>query len=189
MGRLAVRTGPKRPDKPKKVPVDPMTGERGQSNNRATWSDFDTAVRAVERYRLDGIGLMFADGVFGIDIDHCIDPGTGELSPQAAEIVDTVQSYTELSPSGTGLHILCLGRLPEGRRRRGNVEMYQAGRFFTVTGREYVKSWPLSDCTGRVQAMHAKYLGADPSTAWASPRVDNACTPDARGEGCRPGDR
>lgn len=64
--------------------------------------------------------------------------------------------------------------------------MYQAGRFFTVTGREYVKSWPLSDCTGRVQAMHAKYLGADPSTAWASPRVDNACTPDAGGKAAAP---
>lgn len=164
---------PKRPDKPKKVPVDPMTGERGQSNNRGTWADFDMAVRAVERYRLDGIGLMFGDGIFGIDIDHCIDPGTGELSPEAAEIVGTVQSYTEFSPSGTGLHILCAGSLPEGRRRRGNVEMYQAGRFFTVTGRQFGQSWPLSDCTERVRTMHAKYVADPPKQAPAPhPAVD-----------------
>ena len=151
---------PDKPERKKKLPIDPRTGGPARSNDPATWTSYDDALDGRERFRADGIGIMFANGIFGIDLDHCIDR-EGQLLPFAREIVETVQSYTELSPSGTGLHILCAGRLPEGRRRKGSVEMYSEGRFFTVTGCQIGEEYPFSDCTQRVRAMHRKYLGED----------------------------
>lgn len=130
-------------DHKRKVPINAMDGQPAKSNDPTTWCDFDTACLGKERFGLDGIGFMFSgDGIFGIDIDHCYDPETQELDPAAAEIIETVQSYTELSPSGTGIHILCKGVLPEGRKRRGAVEMYSTLRYFTVTGNQFGLEYP-----------------------------------------------
>lgn len=155
-------------DHKRKVPINAMDGQPAKSNDPMTWCDFDTACRGKERFGLDGIGFMFSgDGIFGIDIDHCYDPETQELDPAAAEIIETVQSYTELSPSGTGIHILCKGALPEGRKRRGAVEMYSTLRYFTVTGNQFGLEYPFSDCTERVAVMHRKYLGEEENAAGA----------------------
>ena len=153
-------------DHKRKVPINAMDGQPAKSNDPTTWCDFDTACLGKERFGLDGIGFMFSgDGIFGIDIDHCYDPETQELDPAAAEIIETVQSYTELSPSGTGIHILCKGVLPEGRKRRGAVEMYSTLRYFTVTGNQFGLEYPFSDCTERVAVMHRKYLGEEETAA------------------------
>lgn len=155
-------------DHKRKVPINAMDGQPAKSNDPTTWCDFDTACRGKERFGLDGIGFMFSgDGIFGIDIDHCYDSETQELDPAAAEIIETVQSYTELSPSGTGIHILCKGALPEGRKRRGAVEMYSTLRYFTVTGNQFGLEYPFSDCTERVAVMHRKYLGEEENAAGA----------------------
>lgn len=155
-------------DHKRKVPINAMDGQPAKSNDPTTWCDFDTACLGKERFGLDGIGFMFSgDGIFGIDIDHCYDPETQELDPAAAEIIETVQSYTELSPSGTGIHILCKGALPEGRKRRGAVEMYSTLRYFTVTGNQFGLEYPFSDCTERVAVMHRKYLGEEETAAGA----------------------
>lgn len=155
-------------DHKRKVPINAMDGQPAKSNDPVTWCDFDTACLGKERFGLDGIGFMFSgDGIFGIDIDHCYNPETQELDPAAAEIIETVQSYTELSPSGTGIHILCKGALPEGRKRRGAVEMYSTLRYFTVTGNQFGLEYPFSDCTERVAVMHRKYLGEEETAAGA----------------------
>lgn len=155
-------------DHKRKVPINAMDGQPAKSNDPTTWCDFDTACLGKERFGLDGIGFMFSgDGIFGIDIDHCYDPETHELDPAAAEIIETVQSYTELSPSGTGIHILCKGVLPEGRKRRGAIEMYSTLRYFTVTGDQFGLEYPFSDCTERVAVMHRKYLGEEENAAGA----------------------
>ena len=155
-------------DHKRKVPINAMDGQPAKSNDPTTWCDFDTACLGKERFGLDGIGFMFSgDGIFGIDIDHCYDPETQELDPAAAEIIETVQSYTELSPSGTGIHILCKGVLPEGRKRRGAVEMYSTLRYFTVTGNQFGLEYPFSDCTERVAVMYRKYLGEEETAAGA----------------------
>lgn len=155
-------------DHKRKVPINAMDGQPAKSNDPTTWCDFDTACLGKERFGLDGIGFMFSgDGIFGIDIDHCYDPETQELDPAAAEIIETVQSYTELSPSGTGIHILCKGVLPEGRKRRGAVEMYSTLRYFTVTGNQFGLEYPFSDCTERAAVMHRKYLGEEETAAGA----------------------
>lgn len=137
-----------------KMPKNPYTGQNAQSNNPDTWSDFETAVKAVEKYHFDGIGFQFANGYFGVDLDHCLDD-----VDFVDEFVETLQSYTEFSKSGNGIHIICKGKLPEGRRRRGNVEMYCTGRYFIMTGNVYNEKYKtIKDCTESIKVLHSKYL-------------------------------
>lgn len=150
-----------RPDKPKKMPINPLTGGRAQSNNPETWTDFTAALTAAEQH--EGIGFMFAGGYFGVDIDGAenaiIDYRNGDAGNIVAEFVYTLQSYAEYSVSGKGIHILCRGTLPPHGRRRKNVEMYETGRFFTVTGNIAGPYTELADCTERIKPLHEKYIG------------------------------
>lgn len=137
-----------------KLPKNPHTGNNAMSNNPKTWGSFEQAVEAVSKYHFDGIGFMFASGYFGIDLDDCI-----ENEDFIDEFVETLQSYTEYSRSGRGIHIICKGQLPPGNRRKGNVEMYQTGRYFIMTGKPYKGiELPLRVCTEEVKVLHAKYL-------------------------------
>lgn len=120
--------------KPTKIPINPTTGGQAMSNNPETWSTFQLAINGVARYGLHGIGFMLGNGFVGVDLDHCRNPETGELTSEARDIVYILNSYTEVSPSGTGIHIICRGTLPPGPRRRGNIEMYASNRYFTMTG-------------------------------------------------------
>ena len=127
-----------------KVPKNPHNGYTASSTDPDVWSDFNTAVAAVEKYNLDGIGFQFQDsGYIGIDIDHCINDD-GTLSEMAKDVVTTLNSYTEYSPSGTGLHIIMKGKKPGERcKSKKNpetgemLEIYDSGRFLTVTGNVY----------------------------------------------------
>lgn len=149
----------KRPDK---IPRNPMTGEFAKSNDPSTWGDFNTALTACEIYRFDGLGFMFAPPYFGVDLDHCTDN-----VDFCDEFVETLRSYAEYSVSGTGVHIICKGRLPEGARRRGNVEMYSEGRYFICTGNIYNQEFTdVIDCTETIKVLHSKYLPSE------SPRVE-----------------
>jgi hypothetical protein len=69
-----------------------------------------------------------------LDLDGCRDPHTGTIHPDAALIVAKLASYTEVSPSGTGVHVWCKAQLPKGGRRYGPIELYDSGRYMTVTG-------------------------------------------------------
>lgn len=153
-----------RPDDPDhigKIPINPKTGGNAQSNNPDTWTDFDTALKASEQFT--GIGFMFGNSpFFGVDIDgiepdirEFLDGGNGIVS----EFIHALRSYAELSPSGKGIHIICRGELPKGARRRGNVEMYDSGRFFTVTGNNIGEYTAVEDCTEAIKPLHEKYLG------------------------------
>lgn len=121
-----------REGKPTKVPYNPKTGVRADTTNSGTWSDYATALSNAANY--DGIGFVIAEPHCGIDLDKCRDPKTGQIEEWAMDIVREVSSYTEISPSGTGVHIWVRGNLPIGRRRAGRVEMYDKNRYFTITG-------------------------------------------------------
>lgn len=151
-----------------KIPIDPFTGANAKSNDPATWGDFATAYRALQAGRYDGIGFEF--GVYepetlrvaGIDLDHVV-RADGTVEPFAAEIVERMKSYTELSPSGTGLHILCFVKLPAIGNKKGlekdcAIEMYNHGRYFTVTGKVYVEEREIEDRTKEFAAIHEKYF-------------------------------
>lgn len=153
---------------PDKLPKNPHTGGNAQSNNRSTWGDYNTAVKAVSKYNFNGIGFMFAEPYFGVDLDDCPE----ELRD---EFVETLQSYAEISTSGRGVHIICKGVLPDGGRRRDKVEMYSTGRYFIMTGNS-VKDppYPVADCTEAIKPLHSKYLDTLPVAIKPQPyaRVD-----------------
>lgn len=122
-----------------KKPIDAKTGTYAKSNNAKTWSSFDTAVKAKEKNGLDGIGIMLGEGIVGIDLDNIeqkIDEYQNGYTDNniVSEFVDVLESYAEISPSGSGIHIIVKGKLPKGSRRKGDIEMYEENRFFTVTG-------------------------------------------------------
>ena len=119
-----------------KVPHNANTGRAASSTDPATWVDFQTATRKATN-GFAGIGYVFSvdDPFVGVDLDHCRDPETEAINLEATEIITELNSYTEISPSGTGVHIIIKAELPSGgRRRNGHFECYSEGRYFTVTG-------------------------------------------------------
>lgn len=129
-----------------KIPINPYDGSAGKSNDPNTWSDFDTAMRALNDVeRADGLAFYFANGYVGLDIDH-IDSNledwrAGDNDPN--NLVNKFQdltdnTYMEVSQSGTGIHAIFKGKIPGKRRRKGNYEMYQTGRFFALTGNNII---------------------------------------------------
>lgn len=115
-----------------KVPyVARRPNERASVNDSTTWGTFAEARAAVEDGKADGVGIVLGDGLIGIDIDDCRDPETGALTPAARAIVAVVGSYAEITPSDCGIHILVRGVLPPNGRRKGNIEIYDAGRYFS----------------------------------------------------------
>lgn len=130
-----------------KVPYSARSGHRASSTDVATWTSLDAAISHAERHTMSGIGFVVTrdDPFVGIDLDQCRDPRTGAIEAWAHRIVDHFDSWTEITPSQTGLRIWITtkdGLLPGGEqgRRTGKVEIYGAGRFFTVTGHQLVRS-------------------------------------------------
>lgn len=121
--------------KPAKIPLNPTTDRRADVTNPDDWTGLKTATYyhyAVAETA--GIGFVFTsdDPFVGIDLDGCVTPW-GTLKQWARDIVETVNCYTEYSPSGMGVHCLCKGTLPVGNARTERVELYEEDRFFTVT--------------------------------------------------------
>ena len=108
-------------DKWTKPPFNAHTGDLASSNDPATWSDYETAVAAYRNGGFDGIGFVLTRELrfVGIDLDHCIDPRTYAIEAWALEIIDHLNSYTEVSPRGTGLRIFVVGKLPRRRTQTG----------------------------------------------------------------------
>jgi putative DNA primase/helicase len=119
-----------------KVPYS-VHGGRASSTNPKTWAPFEAAIAYAEEHSMSGVGFVFTedDPYTGIDLDKCRDSETGEIDHWARKIVDALDSYTEVSPSGTGLHIFVKAPLPGRNNRKGPVEMYESRRYFTLTGK------------------------------------------------------
>lgn len=108
----------------------------------STWTDFETAVKVYYAGKGKGVGFVFTNTPYiGVDIDNCIDEN-GVWFPEAVDIYNTLNSYTEISSSGNGLHIICKGKLPAGKNKRKDketgqaFEMYGDGspKYFIMTG-------------------------------------------------------
>lgn len=130
-------------------------GTHARSQGPETWCTYADALDAVRAGKADGIGIMLhgmkqAEIIF--DIDHCRDVETGEITPWAREIIDEANSYTEVTPSGTGVRILGHGDIGRVHKRfnkvdgaEGGLEVYTAGeaRYITVTGKQVPGCWPV----------------------------------------------
>ena len=146
-----------------KIPYQ-SNGLRADSTSSATWSDFQSVMRTyTSNASYSGIGFVFTedDPYIGIDLDKCRDPDSGDVEPWAAAIVKRFDTYAELSPSGKGFHIIGKANLPAKGRRKGALEMYESGRYFTVTGDHYGAS-PLEakDIQTEITALHRETFGA-----------------------------
>lgn len=145
-----------------KVPYQ-IDGSMAQSSNKRTWSTFATIMKFFNEQEYDGIGFMFSkdDPFIGIDIDHCVKDGV--LSPFAQEIIQTISSYTEYSPSGEGVHIIAKGKLPlrgPGTGRKNidkGLEVYRHGRYFTFTGNS-LDVGPVQERSEEIKSIFDKYL-------------------------------
>ena len=107
-------------------------------------------------------------GYFGVDLDDMPDElaacAEGDYANTIGEFLTNLDSYTEWSQSGNGIHIICKGRLPEGARRKGKIEMYDSGRFFVMTGNAISDREDVPDRTEEIKPLHAKYLGGSESS-------------------------
>ncbi|MDP1817445.1 MAG: DUF5906 domain-containing protein [Leadbetterella sp.] len=117
-----------------KMPYDPKTGRPAKANDPKTWGTFEQACKVAKNGKYDGIGFEFFDDdpFTGVDLDHCVQNGV--ILPWAQAIINRLNSYSELSPSETGVHIYLEAIKPKGRCRKGDIEIYVSGRFLTITG-------------------------------------------------------
>lgn len=141
--RLEDQGGPK----PTKVPYSPnIVGVKAAVDNPSTWGSFEDALRAYHSSNgaLSGIGFVLteADPYAFIDLDDT--KGDQEAFARQQRIFSEFQSYAERSPSGTGLHIICKGKVDRGRKR-ASIEVYSSLRYMTMTGDVY-RDAPIVDC-------------------------------------------
>lgn len=138
---------------PTKVPYNPKTGERAESNNPDTFSSFDIADEAYMTDDYNGVGIRVSNGFSAVDIDHCVEAGI--INDFALSIIDRLKSYTEYSPSKTGVRIIF--RTPPGyqynsgkyylKNPHNGMEIYVSGatnRFVTITGNT-IYDYPIRD--------------------------------------------
>ena len=143
-----------------KIPYNPQSQKRAKAGRPETWDTFKNAANSI---KAPYVGIRFelnGNGIIGIDIDHCIDSETGKATPFAQGIIDYLDSYTEYSPSGTGIHIFITGVIPSDGRKRSDLglEMYQSRRYLTVTGNPYEKVKPLAARYEQASCLYEKYF-------------------------------
>jgi hypothetical protein len=129
-----------------KVPYQ-VNGSKASSTEAATWTDYQTAVTGQSRDKTQGVGFVLAKklGIVGFDLDGSLNPQTGDLAPWAKRIIDALASYTEITPSGTGVRVFVRGEKPDGKYKfhlalsagvgdKVQIEVYDDKRYFTMTG-------------------------------------------------------
>ena len=151
----------------RKCPLTPKTAGPAKPDQPGTWGTFAQALEALQAGNYTGLGFeLTGSGITGIDLDHVIDPSTGQMGEEARQIVDRLDSYTEISPSGTGVHILVKGHIPKDGKRNipKGFEVYQGKRYLTVTG----KPWgPLRPLQARQEALNWFYSAYFPDSGKA----------------------
>jgi len=164
-------------DRPNKTPYSPHSSRRASSIDPTTWGTLEDARRACEKYNYTGLGFVFTndDDFVGVDIDHCRNKDTGVLNETAAAIISKATTYTEISPSGEGLHLFFRGTIPPGgnKNSKTGVEMYAFGRYFTMTGNR-LDNAPLSvqEDSGALAWIHATYIKPSKPEKAAKPKKE-----------------
>jgi len=147
--------------KPPKEPIDPRTGALADPTDPASWRSFAEAMAVYRAGGYAGIGVVLSanDPFTALDLDNCRNPDTGQIAAWAQQIIDALQSYSEVSPSGTGVRVMVAGKKPGGRCRRGSVEMYDQDRYVTMTG-HHLAGTPesIESRQQELEAVHREYL-------------------------------
>lgn len=140
-----------------------LNGSHARSNDRTTWTTYDEVKEWAQ------IGFVFSpdDPFCGLDLDNSLDEA-GRLKPWAREIVEKINSYTEISPSGKGCKIFGIGKLPRNRifkiegdtrdgEKQSQLEMFDHGKFFAMTGNILGLQTEIRDCQKELDELYARY--------------------------------
>jgi primase-polymerase (primpol)-like protein len=139
---VAWKWGPVRKDgKREKIPINPSTRRWADVSDPETWGTYRQALARARKPGYEGVMYAFTedDRYFGMDFDKCRDPGTGVIHPAVLKIMGDLDTYTEVSPSGTGVKTIGKGEKPgprcatENTSWGGKIEIYDQKRFFTIT--------------------------------------------------------
>lgn len=144
-----------------KVPFSPQGG-MAKANDPATWGDFSVTINTRNNDGFDGVGFELTAPYVGIDFDHVRDPVTGIIDPEALAEIKALNSYTEISPSRTGIHVIVKGIIPGKRSKKGDREMYDKARFLTMTS-HMLPEFPtvISDSQLAIDTLYEKWFGKD----------------------------
>ncbi len=161
--------------KPTKVPYILATGQKARTNAATDWSSYPAAGMPAG---YDGLGFVFTKeaGFTGIDLDDCMLPD-GTAKQWAKDLPAAFRStYSEISPSGHGVKIWAKATLSGPGRKvfidrdghptakadaDGAIEMYDTGRYFTVTG-QAIGPLEIADLQEDVDALYARLQGHKP---------------------------
>ncbi|MBQ3431965.1 MAG: nucleoside triphosphatase [Clostridia bacterium] len=145
-----------------KVPYQ-VNGHKARSNDIGCFADYETVCAVADQY--DGIGMGIFNGFSAIDIDHCVTDG--RISDFAMDVISIMQSYTEFSPSGTGIRIIFkVDDVPFDKskyyinNRNIGMEVYIAeatNKFVTITGRR-VFDYEIRVCNDEIAQVLEKYM-------------------------------
>ncbi len=151
--------------KPTKVPYNPLTGSRAKPGSAETFAPYDVTAAAFQRGGYEGVGLGIFRGFAAVDIDHCVKDGA--LSEMARDIIGIMDSYTERSPSGTGVRIIfkAPGFIYDQKKyyiknQKLGLEVYVSGatsRYVTVTG-DLLQGGPITDRSAALATLLGKYM-------------------------------
>jgi hypothetical protein len=146
------RLEPDKNGKPTKTPYSP-SGFKHDITNPANLHSYAELEPHAPKWSGIGLALGEFDGVYvwGVDFDKCCDVVSGKFSPESRQVVIDLDSYGEYSPSGTGAHVLGIGRIPKtpGKKAEGvarpfpgckQIEVKGLGYYFTFTGRHLSKT-------------------------------------------------
>lgn len=138
--------------KPTKVPYNALTGKHASVTDPTTWTDYETAMRAVFPNNYNGVGFVItkSDPYCFIDLDFTDDPAT---IAQQTKIYERFTTYSELSQSGKGLHIIARGVVPWGVHY-GKIEVYSEQRYMAMTG-DTERDLPIADMQDALLELHA----------------------------------
>lgn len=171
-----------------KIPKSPHNGKNASSIDPSTWADAPTAWKAKNRFGYAGIGFVFTikSGIVGVDLDNCFMQVERDgkqvtiIRPWASDVVQCLSSYTELSPSGHGLHILVSGKIPHSIQHKFDtapgeksqaIEIYNEARYFTVTGKDFYGPDTIELRQDELSALFVTF-GGDLNDPTPLPRVE-----------------
>jgi hypothetical protein len=105
---------------------------KASSTDPTTWRPFDIAAAGLKHGTFDAIAYTLNDDFIGVDLDDSLE--NGKPNSFAADVIRRCASYSEISHSGNGVHILMAGKLPCPGIKRDEIEIYSRARFFICTG-------------------------------------------------------
>ena len=159
---LPFKSSPRPAGGANKIPHN-RQGRPAKYTDPSTWMSYEAAVQQRLRHGYAGIGIVLSEelGIIGIDFDHCIQDG--ELNPEIEQWLLDLNTYTEVSFSGDGLHALAFGRIPGNAHHAAKVEMYDRKRFFVVTGMQ-VTGTPdeVMAAQAAIDDIHSQVFGNQP---------------------------